>query len=312
MQTHTLYYIAFHSIPFRTVPYHAVPCCNIHPSVRPSIDPYIHTPQISKSACRTTLLPWSSTTTEWMLFSSKPPEVNPWNHNRNIPEFRMDQPSSLHGTWDATWFAASNPRKLRWLWIGLWAWNTLVRMQGYFGRIIQRLPRFCACVDFHLTKMAGLKADKAGNQSVTTDVSGHARQLPHRYINLHLARRGRPNCTSSRCRSGFVLPSMWEQESLRVLSISTYPSYHWNQKQSQATVIFLMVSLRGCPEKPGDSDSETNGDSETAIQKLRFRNYLHRFRNYGDSETIAIQKLRFRNYRDSETIPIQKLSRFRN
>ena len=257
MQTHTLHYIAFHSIPFRTVPYHAVPCRNIHPSVRPSIHTYIHLKfprvHVEQLCCHG----HSSTTTERMFFSSKPPEVNPWNHNRNIPEFRMDQPSSLHGTWDATWFAASNPRKfqLRWLWIGQWAWNTLVRMQGYFGRIIQRLPRFCACVDFHLTKMAGLKA---GNQSVTTDVSGHARQLPHRYLNLHLARRGRPNCTSSRCRSGFVLPSMWEQESLRVLSISTYPFYHWNQKQSQATVIFLMVSLRGCPEKPerGERASE--------------------------------------------------------
>ena len=60
------------------------------------------------------------------------------------------------------------------------------------------------------------------------------------------------------------------------------------------------------------ADSETIGDSETAIQKLRFRNYFHRFRNYCDSETNAIQKLRFRNYRDSETIAIPKLSRFQN
>ena len=60
------------------------------------------------------------------------------------------------------------------------------------------------------------------------------------------------------------------------------------------------------------ADSETIGDSETAIQKLRFRNYCHPFRNYCDSETNAIQKLRFRNYCDSETIAIQKLSRFRN
>ena len=49
------------------------------------------------------------------------------------------------------------------------------------------------------------------------------------------------------------------------------------------------------------ADSETIGDSETAIQKLRFRNYCHPFRNYCDSETSAIQKLRFRNYCDSET-----------
>jgi hypothetical protein len=60
------------------------------------------------------------------------------------------------------------------------------------------------------------------------------------------------------------------------------------------------------------ADSKTIGDSETAIQKLRFRNYFHRFRNYCDSETNAIQKLRFRNYRDSETIAIPKLSRFQN
>ena len=77
------------------------------------------------------------------------------------------------------------------------------------------------------------------------------------------------------------------------------------------------------PGRRFKADSETNGDSETAIQKLRFRNYFHRFRNYCDSETNALQKLRFRNYRDSETIAIQKLrdsettaiqklSRFRN
>ena len=60
-------------------------------------------------------------------------------------------------------------------------------------------------------------------------------------------------------------------------------------------------------------DSETNGDSETTIQKLfpPIPN-LSRFRNY-ESETIAIQKLsRFRNHHDSETIAIQKVSRFRN
>ena len=66
------------------------------------------------------------------------------------------------------------------------------------------------------------------------------------------------------------------------------------------------------PGRRFKADSETNGDSETAIQKLRFRNYFHRFRNYCDSETNALQKLRFRNYRDSETIAIQKLWRFRN
>ena len=53
------------------------------------------------------------------------------------------------------------------------------------------------------------------------------------------------------------------------------------------------------------ADSETIGDSETAIQKLRFRNYFST-----DSATIATQKLRFRNYRDSETIAIPKLSVF--
>ena len=53
------------------------------------------------------------------------------------------------------------------------------------------------------------------------------------------------------------------------------------------------------------------------MNQNRFRNYL-RFRNYdseiisSDSETIVIQKLRFRNYGDSETMAIQKLSRFRN
>ena len=60
------------------------------------------------------------------------------------------------------------------------------------------------------------------------------------------------------------------------------------------------------------ADSETIGDSkncdsETTIQKL-----FPRFRNYCDSETNALQKLRFRNYRDSETIAIQKLPRVRN
>jgi hypothetical protein len=80
------------------------------------------------------------------------------------------------------------------------------------------------------------------------------------------------------------------------------------------------------------TDSETNGDSETKIQKLRFRNYFHRFRNHHASEPIAIQQLslqyaetttihklyhnsdtisRFRNYHDSETT-IQKLAPFRN
>ena len=80
------------------------------------------------------------------------------------------------------------------------------------------------------------------------------------------------------------------------------------------------------------TDSETNGDSETKIQKLRFRNYFHRFRNHHDSEPIAIQQLslqyaetttihklyhnsdtisRFRNYHDSETTTIQK-PRYRN
>ena len=59
-----------------------------------------------------------------------------------------------------------------------------------------------------------------------------------------------------------------------------------------------------------------------AIQKLGFRNYrdsetiaipkLSRFQNYRDSATITIQQLRFRNYRNSETIAIQKLTRFRN
>ena len=77
MQTHTLHYIAFHSIPFRTVPYHAVPCRNIHPSVRPSIHTYIHLKfprvHVEQLCCHG----HSSTTTERMFFSSKPPEVNP-------------------------------------------------------------------------------------------------------------------------------------------------------------------------------------------------------------------------------------------
>ena len=78
------------------------------------------------------------------------------------------------------------------------------------------------------------------------------------------------------------------------------------------------------------TDSETNGDSETKIQKLRFRNYGSETIST-DSETITIQNLsRFSNYRysmqklprinyitiqtlyhDSETTTIQK-PRFRN
>ena len=64
----------------------------------------------------------------------------------------------------------------------------------------------------------------------------------------------------------------------------------------------------------GSESQKLSTDSETiALQKLsRFRNYLHRFRNY-DSETIAIQQLsRLRNYHGSEAIAIQKLSSFRN
>ena len=56
------------------------------------------------------------------------------------------------------------------------------------------------------------------------------------------------------------------------------------------------------------TDSETIPDSETTIQKLRFRNYFDRFRNY-DSETILAG---FRNYcRRIQKLfgPIQKLFR---
>ena len=56
------------------------------------------------------------------------------------------------------------------------------------------------------------------------------------------------------------------------------------------------------------TDSETNGDSETKIQKLRFRNYGSETIST-DSETITIQNLsRFSNYRYS----MQKLPRFIN
>ena len=112
------------------------------------------------------------------------------------------------------------------------------------------------------------------------------------------------------------LPRTWSDskcaacgESAWALPLGTVAVMHW------------FCWCRSSFDKGSNPDSETTRDSETTVQKLRFRNYdsetipdsetmvqkLSRFRNYGSETTL--QKLRFRNYGSETTI--QKL-RFRN